>query len=142
MGEDIHLIRGLRIPASEIQISFARSGGPGGQNVNKVASKAVLRWNVASSSLPAETKSRIIEKLESKLTNTGDLLIAASEYRDAPRNADAARSRLQAVINAALHVPRKRRPGKPGRGAVERRLQQKHRHSDRKRERRKADDSQ
>ncbi len=77
----------LRIPLREFQFTFARSGGPGGQNVNKVSSKATLRWPVLQSlSLPGPVRTRLLEKIGPRLTATGDLLVTSQRFRDAGRN--------------------------------------------------------
>src|SRR6516225_6957050 len=77
----------IRIPEEEFSWSFVRSGGPGGQNVNKVASKAVLRWNViASTSVPPEVKARLQDQQRHRITGDGDLLLSSQRYRDQERN--------------------------------------------------------
>lgn len=124
----------LSIPRSELDVSFARSGGPGGQNVNKVSSKVVLRWSFERSpSLSDEERALIREKAPPRyLTSGGELVIQASEHRDQPRNLEAARSRLAAAIRLALERPRNRRATRPGRGARARRRDAKQRQSDKK----------
>ena len=78
----------IAIPDDEFQWSYARAGGPGGQNVNKVSSKAVLRWNVAGTpSLPAHVKARLISLNQKRMTTTGDLLITGQRFRDQERTA-------------------------------------------------------
>jgi ribosome-associated protein len=131
----------LSIPRSELDVSFARSGGPGGQNVNKVSSKVVLRFSVRGSpSLTEEQRARILEKAPPRyLTADGDLVIAASEHRDQPRNREAAETRLVATIRDALVRPKVRRATRPGRGARARRRDSKERQSDKKRGRRELD---
>ncbi|MFN0205069.1 MAG: alternative ribosome rescue aminoacyl-tRNA hydrolase ArfB [Planctomycetota bacterium] len=136
MVRDLLLIHGLRIPGSEVTLTFARSGGPGGQNVNKVASKAVLRWSLGASSLSEDVKSRLAAKLAAQITNTGDIVISASEYRDAPRNAEAAVSRLELMLNNALRVAKKRKATKPKYGSVVKRLEHKRAHGNLKKSRR------
>ena len=77
----------VRIPLAEFEFTFARSSGPGGQNVNKVNSKAVLRWGVRHSpALPEAVRQRFLQKYAARLTNEGDLLVTSQRYRDAPRN--------------------------------------------------------
>jgi ribosome-associated protein len=118
----------LAIPEDEFQWSFVRSGGPGGQNVNKVASKAVLRWPVvASPSLPHEVKQRLLARQRRRITADGDLLIASQRFRDQERNRQDCLDKLRELILQVATRPKVRRPTKPTRGSRERRLQEKSR---------------
>lgn len=118
----------LRIPANELDWSFVRSSGPGGQNVNKVASKAVLRWDVANSpSLPALVKARLMALQANRLTTDGVLVLTSQQYRDQERNRQDCLEKLRAMVLQAATIPKKRRPTRPTRGAQERRLQAKKR---------------
>lgn len=127
----------LTIPAAELQISFARSGGPGGQNVNKVATKVELRWNPAASAVLSDRdRAWLQERLGSRLTAAGELLITSSKTRDQAKNRDDARAKMAAIIRTALQRPKIRRQTRPSRGSVERRLQDKKQRSERKRSRR------
>jgi ribosome-associated protein len=120
----------LRIPDEEFSWSFVRSGGPGGQNVNKVASKAVLRWNiVASLSLPDDIKGRLQQQQRRRITSDGDLLLSSQRYRDQERNRQDCLDKLVEMLRAASVVPKTRRKTKPSRGAQERRLAAKKRRS-------------
>jgi ribosome-associated protein len=120
----------LRIPDEEFSWTFVRSGGPGGQNVNKVASKAVLRWNVvASPSVPDDIKARLQQQQRSRITSEGDLLLTSQRYRDQERNRLDCLEKLAEMVRAAAVVPKKRRKTKPSRGARERRLAAKKRRS-------------
>ena len=131
----------LQIPLAEFEITFARSGGPGGQNVNKVNSKAVLRWAVrASPSLPEAVRERFLQKFASRLTAEGFLLVTSQRYRDAPRNSQDCLEKLRAMLLAAATPPKRRRATRPTRGSVERRLQGKRRQSAAKQGRRLQDD--
>ena len=118
----------LRVPEEEFAWSFARSGGPGGQNVNKVASKAVLRWDVAKTqSLPVEIKSRLRAQQANRITSEGVLIITSQHHRDQERNRQDCLGKLRAMILRAAVAPKKRRPTRPTRGSKERRLQAKKR---------------
>lgn len=113
----------ITIPREEFTFTFARAGGPGGQNVNKVSSKVVLRWQPATSpSLPEAVKARFLTQQRHRLTNDGDLLITSQRSRDQAKNIDDSLEKLRGLILEALHPPKPRRPTKPSRGSRERRL--------------------
>jgi ribosome-associated protein len=127
----------VSIPDDELEWSFARSGGPGGQNVNKVSSKAILRWRLAeNTTLPAEAKNRLQGQQRRRITSEGDLLITSQRYRDQDRNKQDCLERLREMVLAALEAPTPRKPTKPTRGARRRRLADKRHHSARKQQRR------
>jgi ribosome-associated protein len=127
----------LRIPDEEFAWSFVRSGGPGGQNVNKVASKAVLRWDLAASpSVPDDVKSRLRTQQRRRVTGEGELVLSSQRYRDQERNRQDCLDKLREMVLAAATPPTPRRPTKPSRGARERRLQEKRLRSGRKTARR------
>ncbi len=127
----------LEIPDSEFTWTFVRSSGPGGQNVNKVNSKAVLRWRVTeSTSLPAEVRARFLARHAKRLTAEGDLLIASQRYRDQGRNIADALEKLRIMVAESATRPKTRRPTKPSRASVERRIASKQARS-RKKEMRK-----
>src|SRR5947209_9626571 len=89
----------LMIPDGELQWSFVRSGGPGGQNVNKVASKAVLRWDLAGSpSVPGEVKVRLRTLQRRRVTNEGELVLSSQRYRDQDRNREDCLEKLREMI--------------------------------------------
>lgn len=130
----------IQIPDSEFDVTFARSGGPGGQNVNKVNSKAVLRWNVVGSpSVPGAVRHRFLKKFASRLTKDGELVLHSQIYRDQLSNTEECKQRLKQMLLQVEKPPTPRRPTKPSRGAKERRIQHKKQRSDRKRQRRKPD---
>jgi ribosome-associated protein len=123
----------IQIPLNELHFTFARSSGPGGQNVNKVNSKALLRWRVATSrSLPEPVRQRLMARLRRRITAEGDLLIASQRFRDAGRNAADCLEKLREMLAEAAEPPRPRRPTRPTRASARRRLQDKRRHSQKK----------
>ena len=104
----------IAIPRDEFQFDFARSGGPGGQNVNKVASKAILRWNPSTSpSLPPAVKARLLLGLASRLTVLGELVITSQATRDQGRNIEDCLDKVRRLVLAAARPPKLRRPTKP-----------------------------
>jgi ribosome-associated protein len=130
----------LSIPRAEFELSFARSSGPGGQNVNKVSSKATLRWTPATSpSLPPEVLRRFMQRYGNKLTTTGELVITSQRYRDQGRNVEDCLEKLRLMVATAAVAPRVRRKTKPSRGSVERRLKSKREASEKKESRRSGD---
>src|SRR5438445_11714747 len=113
----------IAIPESEFTWSFVRSGGPGGQNVNKVASKAVLRWPVvASPSLPEHVRARLIALNRRRVTIDGDLVITSQRYRDQERNRQDCLEKLAELVRHAAALPKPRRATRPTRGSKTRRL--------------------
>jgi ribosome-associated protein len=123
------------IPESELEFSFVRSSGPGGQNVNKVNSKAVLRWSVSGSqALTEEQRSLLLQKLP--VTVSGDLVITSDRHRDQPANKEACQHRLRELIENALKKPKARRKTQPSRSSRLKRKESKKRHSDKKAARR------
>ena len=127
----------LRLDASELTFTFATSPGPGGQNVNKVATKAILRFNVAASRALSETqKSTIFRKLAGRINVEGVLQVVCWRHRSQLANRREAVERFRQLLANALHVQKKRRPTRPSRGAVERRLGEKRKRGEIKRQRR------
>jgi len=136
VSEILTITSRIRIPLREIRIDFVRSGGPGGQNVNKVATKAVLRFNLRDSpSFPEATRQRAMTRLASSLTNDGDLILTSSKYRDQSRNRAEALRRLAEMLSDASRPRKQRTPTRPTRAAKERRLAEKKAHGRRKQER-------
>src|SRR5207248_9703535 len=127
----------IQIPEEEFAWSFVRSGGPGGQNVNKVASKAVLHWDLANSpSVPEEVKARLRTLQRRRVTTEGVLVLTSQRFRDQEKNRQDALDKLREMLLEAAFVPKPRKRSRPTRGSRERRLQAKKRRSATKRERR------
>ncbi len=131
------MVPGLVLPESELSFESARSGGPGGQNVNKVATKVILRFRPADSRvLDEDQKRRILGRLEHRMTLSGELVLHSSRHRQRSRNLEEARSRLAELLAEALRHRRPRRPTRPTRASGRRRIESKRRRGDEKRRRR------
>ena len=130
----------LSIPDDELDERFVRASGPGGQNVNKVATAVELRFNLAASSFPLPIKDRLTALAGRRLLADGVLLIDSREHRTQAKNRDAARARLVALVQRAARVPATRRPSRPSQASKERRLASKHRDATIKRARRTSSD--
>ena len=134
----MEITENIQIPETELHFTFARSGGPGGQNVNKVASKAVLHWDVAANqTLPADVKARLVEQNRGRLTTEGVLVLTSQASRDQGANIADCLEKVRAMVLRATHVPKKRRKTKPSRSSKERRLKAKRLQSQQKLRRRK-----
>jgi ribosome-associated protein len=126
----LHLTPTLSLDEREIDERFVRASGPGGQNVNKVATAVELRFNVNASSLPPEVKERLISIAGRRMTTEGVLLIDSREYRTQAQNRVAARERLVALIRQATIAPVRRKPTRATKGAKQRRLATKKRRAE------------
>jgi ribosome-associated protein len=124
------------VDESELHFETVQSGGPGGQNVNKVASAVVLRFDIEQSpSLPDDVKQRLKKHGGKRVTNDGILIIKAMQHRSQLQNKTEALQRFYTLLSAALHPPRKRRPTKRTAASQERRLEAKKRNARKKAER-------
>src|SRR5690242_4543060 len=120
---DIVVTPRVTIPAGELSLAFARSGGPGGQNVNKVSSKVELRWNpTTSQALTADDRAWLLHQLQSRLTTDGTLIITSTLTRDQLQNREDALSKLTLIVRTALFRPKPRRATRPTRASKRRRV--------------------
>jgi ribosome-associated protein len=120
------ITQGLLVPDHEFAWSYVRASGPGGQNVNKVASKAVLRWDMsANTSLPPAVKGRLLTQQSGRFTAAGVMILTSQRHRDQERNRQDCLEKFRACLLQAATPPKPRKATKPSRAAKERRLQNK-----------------
>ncbi len=132
--------REIRVPEAELRFGYARSAGPGGQNVNKVETKVELRWDVAATRvLDDGQRARLCARAGRRVTSAGELVLTSQRHRDRARNVADCRAKLAALLAEIAQPPRPRRPTRPSRGSVERRLRAKRARAETKRRRRDGD---
>ena len=136
---DLYINQNLSIPDDQLQWSYARSSGPGGQNVNKVNSKATLRWLPPVDFIPPAPFNRFKRLAQRYITTEGEVVIQSQEYRDQAQNVNSCREKLKAMLVAALTPPKRRVATKPSKSAVRRRLDDKKLNSEKKRTRQSKD---
>lgn len=119
----IRLAPGIAISGEELEITYVRSSGPGGQNVNKTSSKAVVRWNVRSApGVRDDVKARFFVRFASRVTAAGDVILTSDRHRDQPRNLEDCLGKLAAMLAEVAVAPVRRKATQPGRAARERRI--------------------
>jgi ribosome-associated protein len=139
--DDLDVVPGVRIPASELDLVAITGSGPGGQHVNRSATRIALQWNVRTTrALRDEQRALVMARLASRLDTDGALRIVAGEYRSQQQNRRAALERLVHLVARALVVQKARKATRPTRGSVERRLTDKRQRGEVKRQRRRDDD--
>jgi len=125
----VRISKTVFIPEIEFKYHAIRSQGPGGQNVDKVSSAVQLFFNIPLSSLREELKERLLKLKDNRITAKGVIVIKAQSFRSQGKNEEEARQRLAEIIRSVLIQPKKRRPSKPSRGTIEKRLNSKKRRS-------------
>ncbi len=127
----------ISIPVSELDIRFSRSSGPGGQHVNKTSTQAELTFDLVNSpSIPTEERDWLIEKLKHRLDSAGQLRLTSQDTRSQRQNKSIVIERFQEMLKHALRRPKKRKPTKPSKAAVQRRIESKKKRGETKSQRR------
>lgn len=126
MEEDLPIKNGIIIPGHELEITASRSGGPGGQHVNKASTRITVRWNAPKThALTPEQKERVLQNLHSQLTSEGDLIIHNSSSRSQHQNKEMALKNLTRILRKALFVPKQRMATRVSKAKKEERLREK-----------------
>jgi ribosome-associated protein len=132
-------VDGIHVAESELSFAFARSGGPGGQNVNKVSSKVILRWNVAASAIRNDVKQRFTQAYGNRINDAGELVLDCDETRSQHQNREIVVARLRDMLARVARPPKKRIATKPGKAVKARRRKSRERESQKKQMRRKVE---
>lgn len=133
----LHVNPQIQIPDTELTWSFTRSSGPGGQNVNKVSSRAILRWDLGKSpSVPDDVKARLRILQRRRINEEGELLLSSQRFRDQGKNIQDCLEKLREILVQAAYRPKLRRPTRPSRGSKTARLKEKKHRASTKRFRR------
>lgn len=126
----------IQVPLRELQFTFARSGGPGGQNVNKLNTKAVLHWRVVDNqTLPEGVKQRFLQRHRRRISNEGDLVLTSQRFRDQGRNVADCLNKLKDLLEEVARPPKPRKKTRPTKASRRRRLQEKRQKSEKKQRR-------
>jgi ribosome-associated protein len=127
----------IEISENELRFSFVRSSGPGGQNVNKLNTKAILRWSPThSQSLPEEVRQRFLMRYGHRITADGEIIITSQRFREQKQNERDSREKLRELVAAVAVAPKRRKASRPTKASVQRRRTKKRIHSQKKQQRR------
>lgn len=129
----IEINQHLTIPKSELAFSYSRSGGPGGQNVNKVNTKVTMRWSPDDSALPPAIRQRFRDRYRTRINQEGELVLTSERYREQGRNVADCLNKLRAMVLAVVTPPRPRKKTRPTGASKAKRLREKKRKSEKKR---------